>query len=415
MGYAPVVPSELVVNEPSWRQYREWLMDEGKSKAVVIGRPGIGKETSIRLVNRIHNYKEIHVDGLCSKEEIQEIVKTIEESTRIKDIRGRSRVFIFRDIDRGWFNRVISIKNKFVKIVVIDDNGFLSRKTEDSKYESIKMYSDPDKTHRRIESICRKMGVVLPDGISRRIREGEKIGRSILDVEVFARNRLMKGEYSFGVEGVSCIDAVDRILHRRKDVRRTYPEIERICEQAGVQTVQDLLFSNYLGKCLSVEDASVLSEYSSRYDVIGSRGWAGSEVKCVAPYQFHSILYNTIFVSFKPVIKMIAPEKKRSIYKRRYLKREEEESLKEIVSVLVKRVKRASSPEQMDEYTKRSIGSILEGVRDSGIIEEDDMVIMQSIELSTEAGKIKSPPRYIYKNGHSHYVTRDITLQEILG
>lgn len=411
-----MVPSELVTSEGGWKQYKEWISSTASTKAVITGRHGIGKETSIRLINRIHNYKEIHVDSLYSREEVQEILKSIEKTNRAKDIRGRNRIFIFRDIDKQCFKQVLGVANNQTKIAIIDDNGALSRVYDgDKRCEIVKMYSDANRVHRRAESICRKIGIVLPEEISKRIREGDKIGKIVSEIEIFRRNRQIKASVSEENGSITCIDALDRILHRRKGVRSTYSEIERICEKAGAHTVQDMLFSNYLEKCLSIEDAQVLLEYTSLYDTPAAKTVTGYDTKCISLYQFHSMLYNTILVSFKPAIRKIAPEKSKYLYHSRYLSNLEIEAVREISSALVKKVKRARTPSQTDEYTKKSIRYILEGLNQTGIIEEDDILIMRSIDISATPTAQKSAiPRYIYKDGHSHYVTRDITLQEIL-
>ncbi|KAI5189171.1 hypothetical protein NEMIN01_0337 [Nematocida minor] len=416
MVYVPMVPSELVVNEAGWRQYKEWLGRDASEKAVVMGRPGIGKETSIRLINKIHNYKEVHIDGMLSKEEISETIQSIEKTSRAKDIKGRSRIFVFRDVDRQFVRQILAIKNRMVKIVVIVDDVSLGKtySSAEGGCEVVKMYSDMHRTHRRAENICRKIGIVMPDEISSRIREGEKIGKTVSDIEIFRRNSKIKGHAGVDTGGMGYIEALDKILHRRGGKRKSYSEIERVCSQSGIQTVQDLLFNNYLEKCLSIEDACTLSEYSSLYDVIGNNNLLGYDAKCVSVYQFHNLLYNTIFVSFKGVQKKTEAVEKGLIYNNMPISRLKADNIKELVSVLVRKVKKQSTPGQTDEYTKRSIRYVLEGLKQASFIEEKDLITMQSIDIMpTNICKVNIP-RYIYKDGHSHYVTRDIRLSEIL-
>lgn len=407
MGYVPILPSELVINEKASREYKDWLALDRGPIAVVVGRPGIGKETSIRLINKIHNYSEEYIDGLYTREKLLEIIKSIESIQRVKTIKGREKLFIFRDIDKSLLKRVLNIRTS-AKVVLISDEPL--KIFSENSCSVIKCYSDAYKVYKRVENLCKKRSVTFPEEISKRIRNGEKIGKSLSDIEIYSKTERIKGHTQVSTGSLSYIEILDRILHRRNEPRRTYEEIERICENNGGQNVQDLLFTNYLEKAISLEDLSYLSEITSFYN-----SSTRYEINSIPAYIYHTMLYNSIFISFKVPARKVVHKRTGILYNNYPINYLQLNDLKGLVSVLVRKVKKQRVPSELDEYSKSTIRNILSGVeRSLSSFEESDIEVLKSVDREVVSQSKADIPRYIYKDGHSNYVTRDITLDEIL-
>ncbi|KAI5185361.1 hypothetical protein NEHOM01_0776 [Nematocida homosporus] len=414
--FRPILPRELVLNERASTQYRDWLLDPSrKTVAVVVGRPGIGKETMVGLFHRLHNYSERLIDGTELREDTTRRIEEMRELVRERDMHGRKLVVVSRDLDGLSLQRVLEIKRSVVPIVVILDD--LPRRLADmSHVEVIRCYLDSFRVMQRAEKICQKKKIVLPEVLRERIRSGEKIRKVIAEIDIYQASERVRSVAQVETGRMGGLEIVKALLFSRGDKRKRYSDVETICERNDLPNVGNLLFENYLEKCLTLEDACQIAETVSLAD----RPFR--ETKTLAIYKQHLMLYNELAVSFKLPQKGSTVSRKNGLVPGWIYGGVPQNSwffpfyAKELAGLFVRKIKQAAMPSRVDAYTKRALLGFLSGVRKLDLLDDQTMETLVSIESAEPAaGPTRlAIPRYVYKDGHSHYVTRDILIQEII-
>ncbi|KAI5170854.1 hypothetical protein NEFER03_0313 [Nematocida sp. LUAm3] len=423
----PSLPSELVVNEAAYKQYKEWMRDrKDKCVCIVAGEPGIGKETMVRLCNRIFNYQERYIDGTDSREEIVHKIDEVKRVSRDKDISGRKLIIIARDLDQYIFQKLCEIKGSRVPIVIICDERF--RKTwEGVHIEGVSCYSDGYRVMKRVAHIARREKIDVPEEIRIRIEGGEKIRKALSDLQLYKASRNVKGAGSTLSGSVGPLDLLKKLLYGRGDKRKRYAEIERMCRANGVKRAIDLVFENGIGKAVTLDGFFSLINSISYADgcsrQLGVSYWVSENLYILSLYMHHQMLYNDLVISFKVSAReRKEPENRQMLYmgvpRKRWFMEKILVSLKDQILLVVKKI--SSSSSKADKKTREYIKGFLEGIRGLNMCTKEEIAQMETVHAletfeKTSCMASKYTPRYVYKEGHSNYVTREITIREILG
>ncbi|KAI5181707.1 hypothetical protein NEOKW01_1875 [Nematocida sp. AWRm80] len=431
--HRPMLPSELTINEESISRYKQWLDSKPPKKvALLVGKPGIGKETMLRVIHRVYNYKERHIDPLGDKESLQNALNDLQVVKTQKNLKGRKQIHIFTEIDQYTLSRILRIRTVSPVVVVLEE---YPKKVSCEEAEIIKCYQDTHKVMKRIESICREKQMAVPSEIYTRIRTGERIGKILSDIHVYSCTRTVQGTVATETSRLTGIDALEKILHKRGQRRRTYEEIESICERTGMQYIHDILFENYQEKCLSLTDLSILSRTASYYDSFSNVPQMHTH-KTISVYLHHQLLYNDIFIPIrlggrqKEKVKTDLSMKEsldnssvhfNPMYTKNtllisgtpYKRWDTIPYLQLLLNGMILKISTQSNRSKIDKYTKESIRYLLSSISSSEI-EPDTLSKLISIDSPSGVPETILLPRYIYKEGHSNYVTRDITIKEIL-
>ncbi|KAI5189552.1 hypothetical protein NECID01_0575 [Nematocida sp. AWRm77] len=411
---APLLPSELVLNESAWMQYKEWLLaHSAKKTAVVLGKPGIGKETMVRVVNRMLNYKEELVDGTERKEEVAAKLKQIIGAQRAKTLSGRRLVCVARDIDTSTLQRIANARSRGMPVVVILEDA-PKKLFEADNLEIIRCYADTHKVLQRVEKIARELHTSVPPDMKERVRCGEKIGKAVADLYVHRLGTGVRGSIQRENTRTGHLDVIRKLLHNRGGPKRKYQEIADICEKNGVDTVYDLLLENYAERCLTIEDVCTISDTTSLYETCGKSSMLYN-LQNVGIFHQHFFLYNNLTSGFK------IPARTRKQQSRTHMlcgntpcrRWSVLPGIMDMAEALLIKVKQAPVPNRVDEYTKERIRAFSASVDLSSILEEEKIEMLKRVYQESLPGK-DILPRYKHKDGYSSYVTRNISLSEIL-
>ncbi|OAG31980.1 hypothetical protein NEDG_00455 [Nematocida displodere] len=411
----PKLPSELVTQESVWHQLKTWLAstDREASVALVLGKTGIGKETLVHLTTRILNYKEKMIDS-DKKEDLLSFLAAIKQVKRERDLHNRKTVVVLRDVDPNLLYKVAEAKNRFVPIIVLAEE--LSKKAVDSlgSVMVVRCYHDSVRTLARVEAICHSEDIEMPREIKLRVENGERIGKVLADLHLFSLSSRLKGCAQSTSAKLSLLEVVRRLLYTKGERKKTFVEIEDLCKSATFG-VADLLFENYAEKCLSLEDLALLADKSSEYD---TRTYH-EENKTIPAYIYHQALCNDLTLSFKiptpPVPNPNTARTRSLIYHGvPYQKQAILPYIENLITALSRAIKKAPTLAKVDLYTRRATKHLLQGTKASSAIDTDTREYLHSVEVPISTDRVVQP-RYIHKEGHSYYATRDIPLKDILG
>ncbi|KAH9386649.1 uncharacterized protein NEMAJ01_1545 [Nematocida major] len=388
----PLLPSELAINANAWKQYRTWLVSEQRVAAVV-GRAGIGKETMARMVNKIHNYRETYTDALSTKEEAAEAVERMHQMGK-STVKGAPRIFIFRDIDPFLMRK--AVRARAGKVLIISDE--MNSLFMGEGVSVIRCYANTERVEACVESACKEAGLEITPEMRAKIHAGSPVRKALSEVG------LPSGDFSRRIQTIP--EVLDKILHRRGGGFRKFLEIEKMCTQTP--GVHYALFKHFLTKCDSVGTAAYLSEMGSKYES------GGPDRTSIFAFICHKILYSNEYISFKGG----DPEKVESeeaplTWNTLRTTRREAAHIRGLMGVLARKVRKVSTPWNVDAYTKEAIRRMMGSLENVDFLSSEDACALRGIDISP-AERPAGVPRYVYKDGHSHYVTRDVTVEEIL-
>lgn len=410
---ASMLPSELTVNENAWAQYREWLLERSQKKiAVVLGRAGIGKETMVRVVNKMLNYLPRVVDGTERREEVVQAAEELLRLRRARNMFGRKLVGVFRDIDPALIFKLAGRRDSEVPLVVILEDA--PRKLFDAeRVEVIRCYSDSHKVLQRVEEIARRRGVAVPRELRERVWQGEKIGKALADLQLHRLGARVPGVLQAENARTGHLEVIRKILHSRGGPRRKYQEIKNLCARTGIETVAELLQENYAEKCLTLEDLCAIAESVSSYEPC-SRSPALYHLQEIPVYLQHTLLYNDLTASFKVPARTKTKHPRGLLYGQVPCRRWNTlPQVRALANALAVKIKQAAAPSRVDNYLKERIRALAAQLDLPELLEEEHLKLFKAIDLEPIGGA-QRVPRYVHKDGYSCYVTRDISLSEIV-
>lgn len=421
--HPPSRPSELAVQASAYEGYKAWLGNKSREKGLLIlaGRAGIGKQTMSRVLNKMFNYKEIVVDALLRREEAASLLESASASFRTRDIKNRRVLLVVKDIegDPHLIKKVadFAAKGAGIPVVVIleevvgKDLGDLARQGV-----LIRCFRDKARVTRRVKQICSREGIPYTPKVAEAIEEEEGIGRVLNRLALIKAGTDVPKVKSFHAKKESRAEILRKIFYAPALKKRRLLEIEQLLSENTPSAVLALLFANYAKKCFSLKNAEIVSEANARFEGaerhMYSRGSFFRELSAltaVCVYRYHLLFGNDLFVEFDlpqgaSVLKGVSrggfvlydgvPIASPAFHKH----------VLPVVDAL-----RANSPRGIPDLLLRA--SLLER-----FLSADQIKALEGAasRIPEERERAEVRPRYIYKEGHSCYVVKDVCLDDLL-